>query len=267
MSILTVSRLFGTGCRAVITEIVNSMSYTLVDKKLLLENIRESGVKWETWAQELDESAPSFWERYDRSFKGFGALLQSALYRHAVRDNVVLKGRGSNFLMKGVPHAYRIRFIASLENRIERVAKRESIDWETAELLVRKSDEGKKKFVRALYGKKLAKEKHYDEVFNTELQSVDEMVDTITRTLKARSKLKTPEAQKILSIRAAAARIKAALITDPALYIPVLELDHTDTEIVLRGIVRSSEQLERITEAAKEKAGEWPLKVELRYRV
>jgi cytidylate kinase len=267
MSILTVSRQFGTGCRAVLTEVIDSLEYTLVDKKALLTNIRASGVKWETWAQELDEIAPSFWERYDRSFKGFGALLQSILYQHAVWDNVVLKGRGANFLMEGVPYAFRIRFIASLQNRIERVAARESIDRETAELLVRKSDDGKAKFVYALYGKDVNDARHYDSIFNTERQSVDEMVDIIRRTLSARNALKTPEAVKLLSMRAASARVKARLITDPALYVPVLELDTTDEEIVLRGIVRNSEQLKRISEAAGETAGEWPLKIELRYRV
>ena len=267
MSILTVSRQFGTGCRAILTEVIDSLGYTLIDKKALLENIRASGVKWVNWAQELDESAPSFWERYDRSFKGFGALLQSILYQHAVRDNVVLKGRGANFLMEGVPYAFRIRFIASLENRIERVADRESIDRETAELLVRKSDDGKAKFVYALYGKDVNDARYYDSIFNTELQSVDEMIDIIRRTLSARDGLKTPEAHRLLTMRAASARIKARLITDPSLYVPVLELDHTDTEIVLRGIIRNSNQLKRITEAARETAGEWPLKVELRYRV
>ena len=68
------------------------------------------------WAQELDESCPTFWEKYDRSFKGFGALLQSIQLRYALQDNVVLRGRGANFLMAGIPHAYRIRVVGLLED-------------------------------------------------------------------------------------------------------------------------------------------------------
>jgi osmotically-inducible protein OsmY len=53
---------------------------------------------------------------------------------------------------------------------------------------------------------------------------------------------------------------------DSRLYVPVLEVDCSDREIVLRGIVRNSVQYEGIVETARELAGDTPVKVELRYR-
>lgn len=267
MAILTVSREYGSGSKEIIREIMSSLHYSLVDKKVVLKDVAESGVKWETWAKELDHTSPSLWEKYDRSFRGFGALLQSILFGYALQDDVILKGRGANFLLEGIPHAYRVRLVAPLEKRIAYIAMRDSLDSETAQLVIERADAEKAGFVHALYGKNVKKAKHYDAVFDTGEQTAEEITDIIKKSLKERDELKTPEAVKLLSMRAVSAKIKAKLFMDPRLYVPVLDVDCTETDIVLRGIVRNSDQFKRIAAAAKETAGEWPLKVELRYRV
>lgn len=267
MAILTVSRKYGSGSRDVLRIVIDTLGYELLDKQALMADIETSGLKWASWARELDETSPFFWERYDRSFKGFGALAQSIILDRALRDNVILKGRGGNFVLEGIPHVFRVRFVAPMEDRIKRIIERDSLDAENARLVIEKSDEGKKGFIYALYGKKVNNANHYDAVFNTGRQSVEEMADVILRTLASREALKTPEGCKTLELRAVTAKIKAKLIMDPKLYVPVLEVESGADEVVLRGIVRNSDQYERITAAAKELAGEWPVKVELRYRV
>ncbi len=267
MAILTVSRAYGSGSKEIITEIMNSLNYSLVDKKVLMNDIGESGVKWQTWARELDEISPSFWERYDRSFRGFGALLQSILLNYALQDNVILKGRGANYLLEGIPYAYRIRLVASLEKRVEYITQRDSLDSETARFVIDRADAEKAGFVYALYGKDVKEAQGYDAVFDTSDQAVQAITEIIKKSLVERDALETPEAHKLLSLRAVSIKIKAKIIMDPRLYVPVLDVDCTERGIVLRGIVRNSEQFKRIVAAAQEVAGDWPLKVELRYRV
>ena len=267
MAILTVSRQFGSGSTEVLKDILSSLHYALVDKRAILGDIRARSVKWETWAKEIDETTPSLWEKYDRSFRGSGALVQSILLNYALQDHVILKGRGANFLLTGVPHAFRTRFVAPLDQRLERITMRDSVDEDTARLLIEKTDQGRAGFVKALYGKDVNDPRNYDAVFDTGSQSGADIVELIKQTLIARSELKTSDAQKLLSRRAVSAGIKAKLITDPRLYVPVLDVECTETELVLRGIVRSPDQFRRIVEAARELAGEWPVKVELRYRV
>jgi cytidylate kinase len=266
MAILTTSREFGSGNMEIVRAIMASLHYTFVDKEVLFKEIRAIGGKWEIWAKELDESCPRFWEKYDRSFKGYGALLQSIQLRYALQDNVVLRGRGANFLMEGIPYAYRIRVVGLLEDRIERITVRESIDQETARWLIEKSDRERAGFVHALYGKDMTDPQFYDAVFDKGRQSLDEIIETVKQTLLARDKLKTDSAQRLLSMRAVSAKIKARLIMDPLLYVPILDVECTETELVLRGIVRNSDQYTGIVEAARELAADLPLKVELRYR-
>ena len=208
MAILTTSREFGSGNMEIARAIMASLHYTFVDKEVLFKEISAIGGKWEIWAKELDESCPSFWEKYDRSFKGFGALLQSIQLKYALQDNVVLRGRGANFLMEGIPHAYRIRVVGLLEDRIERITVRESVDQETARWLIEKSDRERAGFVHALYGKDVSDPQFYDAVFDKGRQSLDEIIETVKQTLLARDKLKTDAAQRLLSMRAVRPRSK-----------------------------------------------------------
>ena len=267
MAILTAAAQFGCGSKEILQEVGTSLNYDLVNKRRLMNDIRACGVKWEKWAKELDESSPGLWERYDRSFRGFWALLQSILLDYALQDNVMLKGRGANFLLEGIPYAFRIRFVASQDSRIESISLRDSLPQAKVRSLIEKSDEDKAGAIFAVYGKDVNDAQSYDAVFDTGRQSVSEMADAIIQGLLSRNELNTPAARRILSMRAVAAKIKAKVVMDSRLYVPVFDVICTETELVLKGIVRNSDQYEGIVDAARELLGEFSLKVQLRYRV
>jgi cytidylate kinase len=267
MAILTASRQFGSGSREIIQAVAASLHYVQVDREVLLNEIREIGGKWEEWAREFDEKSPSIWERYDRSFKGFQAIFQSILLKFALRDNVVLTGRGANFLLEGIPHAYRIRVIAPLDDRIERVMIRDSLDRDAARQLVEKTDRERAGFVQTVYGKDVSDPRGYDAVFDSARQSLSEIAEVVKQTLLAKDESKTEVAQRLLFMRSASARLTTAIVTDPRLYVPILQVDATEEELVLRGIVRNTDEFRRIVEAARQLAADAPLKIELNYRI
>lgn len=266
MAILTMSRQFGSGIREIRQRIATSLNYAYVDKESMLNEIRTRGGKWEQWAREFDQTSPSIWEKHDWSFIGFAAILQSVLLSHALRDNVILAGRGTNFLLEGIPHAYRIRFVAPMEERVKRIAEWKSVDLKSAGCVAKETDQDRAGFVKALYGKDLNDPRNYDAVYDTAATSADDIVAQVTEALLARDKFNTPAAQKLLTMRAAAARVKSALITDPQLYVPTLEVEPTESGIVLRGIVRNANQFKEIEEAALMLARNIHLEVKLRYR-
>ena len=266
MAILTASRQVGSGWAEVRQAIVSSLGYESIDKAKLLYEIRPLGRKWEQWAQELDRSRPSIWEKYDWSFKGFGALVQSILLNYALKDNVCLTGRGANFLLENIPNAFRIRIVAPMDQRIERIAKSESVSQETAEWMADKADRDSAGFVQALYGKNMNDPKYYDVVFDSGVKSVDEISMEVKEALLARDSLKTETSQKILKMRSLAATIKAAIFTEPRLYIPTLDVESSGTELILRGIVHNPSQHRLIEEMVRKISGEIPVRCELRHR-
>jgi cytidylate kinase len=266
MAILTISREFGGGGREIGQAAAERLGYVYVDKERILKDMRAQGQAWEEWAKGLDEHSPSLWERYDWSFRGFGALVRSILLEYSVKDNAVLMERGGNFLLKGVPHSFRIRVIAPLPARLERIMLRESVDYDTARWLTEKTDRDRYEFINALFGKDWNDPEGFDEVFNTGIQPVEAVTDTVCDTLRARDDLKTDEAQEALRIRSAAAKLEAGLVTYPFLFVNTLEVVVERGNLVLKGVVRDPKQKRRVEDIARKLAGEVPLELCLHYR-
>jgi len=84
----------------------------------------------EEFGKEFDEHYPNMWERFDRSYTGFVILSQSIILSHALKDNVIIVGRGGNFLLRDVPFALNVRIIAPREQRLEAIMKRENLSRE-----------------------------------------------------------------------------------------------------------------------------------------
>jgi len=263
-AVLTISREFGSGGREIGQAVAKELGYDYVDREAILADIRKDGPKWEQWAEDLDEHCPTVWEKYDWSFRGFAALVQWHILEHAQRGGVVIMGRGGNFVLKGVPHAFRVRVTAPLDARVERIVKREGVDRETARWLCEKTDSERSRFLHAIYGGRWDDPAEYDHVFSVAGQSVDLEVKAVIDALAHRTV--TEEAQAGLRLRVAAARVKAGIATDPAFFIPVIDVLPDGDGLVLRGITHTPKEHRRIEEAARELASGIPLRFELHYR-
>jgi cytidylate kinase len=266
MAILTVSREFGSGGREIGRAVAEALHYEYIDKAAILSGIRAAGKKWEEWGKDLDEHCPTVWEKYDWSFRGFGALIQSLIMEHALNDRVVIMGRGGNFLLKDIPYALRIRVAAPLEKRVERIMERESVDRETAHWLVEKTDKGRASFIHVLYGKRWDDPEEYDMIFNTGDHTLEEITERVKKGLMDREKFNTREAKELLRMRSLAAKVKAGIATDPGIFIPVLDVDHVGEGLVLRGVIHNPKEHKRVEDAARKIAGDVPIRCELHYR-
>lgn len=266
MSILTISREYGSGGREIGQAVTKALQYEYVDKDKMLADIRATGPRWEQWARGLDEHCPSVWEKYDWSFRGFAALIQSVILNYALKGNVVIMGRGGNFLLKNIPHAFRVRIVAPVEARIERIMKREGLDKDTARWLCEKTDSERSCFIHAIYGKRWDDPAEYDKVFAVSDQVVDDVVRAVQDALVERQRKDTEEAMNFLRMRALAAKVKAGITTNPNFFIPTLDVFYDGTEIVLRGVTHTPKEHKRIEDTAKELAGGMPVRCELHYR-
>jgi len=266
MAILTVSREYGSGGREIGQAVAKILHYDYIDKEQLLGDMRSSGKKWEEWGKNLDEHCPTIWEKYDWSFRGFGALIQSHILNHALSNKVVIMGRGGNFLLKGIPYALRIRVVAPIDMRIERIIKRESVDKDTAQWLIEKTDRERSCLIHLLYGKHWDDGAEYDALFNTGVKTLDEIVNIIKDMLLEKENINTDAARKLLQIRAMAAKIKAEILIDQDLFIPTLDVYPDGENLILRGVIHNPKEHKTIEDKARKIAGGVPLKCELHYR-
>jgi cytidylate kinase len=267
MAILTISREYGSGGREIGRAVSRELGYSYIDRTKILEDIRQAGEKWEKWSETLDEHCPTVWEKYDWSFKGFAALIQSVILQETLKDNVVIMGRGGNFLLRDIPLALRVRINAPIEERMARIVTRESVDVKTARWLIEKTDSERACFISAIYGKRWDDTAEYDMTIDTADSSLDEISSMIAKTLKKKDELKSDKTMELLRMRALAANVKAAIATDASFLIPVFDVFAEEGTVVIRGVVHTPAEHKRIEEAAQKIAGSIPVRCELHYRM
>jgi cytidylate kinase len=271
MAILTIARKYGSGGREIGQAIAGQLNYDYIDRRRILDDMRAEGKQWEDRAKYFDENYPNLWERYDWSFRGFVALNQSYFLRYALKDKAVIMGRGGNFLLKGIPFVLGIRVIAPIEKRIEKVMEKEGVNSENAKWLIEKADHEIARAIYLIYGRDWDNPAEYEMVFNTGIQSTDEIIATIKNALFEKEKLSTEKARIILKLRALALKIKADISTNPRYSISVLDVDPKEEGmiekgVVIRGIVHNQDDIKEIEESAKRLAGDIPIECELQYR-
>ena len=271
MAILTIARKYGSGGREIGQSVAEQLNYEYVDRRKILDDMKQEGKKWEERAKYFDENYPDVWERFDWAYRGFVALNQRYFLDHALKDKAVIMGRGGNFLLKGIPFALRVRVIAPMEKRIEKVMEREGVNSENARWLIEKADHEMAGAIYLIYGRDWDDPAEYEMVFNTGIQPPDDIVEAIKNALLEKEKLNTEKARGILRLRALAAKIKAEIVTNPGLCISVMEVipkeeGLVEQGLVLRGTVHNQNNIKQIEEIARKLAGDVPIQVVLHYR-
>jgi cytidylate kinase len=266
MAIVTISRECGSGGEEIGKAVARKLKYEFVYRSTIYREIEKHGEQWLKWGTELDEHAPSIWERFDRSFAGYVALVEHCIYEVALKNNVVILGRGGNWLLQEIPHALRVRIIAPMEDRIRLVGEREGVNREAAEKILKFSDHERSIFLKRAFHRDWTHVEDYDLILNTSHLSYDEVVKLIIDEIPARDKQATPEAEEKLRRLALTAKVKADIRTDFRVFIPTLEVIHDGTAIVIRGVARDLKQQERVVEIARRSASPTKVRSELHVR-
>jgi cytidylate kinase len=220
MAILTVSFQMGAGGPEVGMAVAQRLGYRYVDQELLQDAVRRYGLAEEKLSH-LDESKPSLFERFDAETRHYITILQTTLLEFAEVDNVVLMGRGGQWLLRGIPHVLRIRLIAPFEHRVRQWIKRstelarETPNQRAAADFLRRDDAEKRGRMRYLYEVDVDEPTLYDVVINTEKLPYDAIVDMIERAARHPTVSTTERARQIVVDRALASRVQVALAIHP----------------------------------------------------
>jgi cytidylate kinase len=220
MAILTISHQMGAGGPEVGMSVAQRLSYRYVDQELLQDAVRRYGLAEEKLSH-LDESKPSLFERFDAETRHYITILQTTLLEFAEVDNVVLMGRGGQWLLRGIPHVLRIRLIAPFEHRVRQWIKRssdlarETPNQRAAADFLRRDDAEKRGRMRYLYEVEVDEPTLYDIVVNTEKLPYEAIVDMIERAARHSSVATTDRARQIVADRALASRVQVALAIHP----------------------------------------------------
>src|SRR5260370_21022302 len=122
MGIIRISHQMGTGGPEIGMALAK-LDYRYVDQDLISDAARRYGCVEEKLSH-LDESKPSLFERFDVETRRYITVIQTALLEFADADNIVLMGRGGQWLLRGIPHLLRVRITEPFEQRVRNCVRR-----------------------------------------------------------------------------------------------------------------------------------------------
>ncbi len=190
MAIITISRQIGSGGDEIAARLAKELGFTLVDQGLLVPLMQEHGLSKADF-EELDE------ERHERGALGREEsrvhvdLLQALIADLAAEKDLVVLGRGGQFIFRGSPGALHVRVVAGAKERVKRLMEERGVEEKAAVGLIQESDEARRAFIEYHYGEDLDAPAHYDLILNTDRLSLEaatqvirlavEMMDLIKR--------------------------------------------------------------------------------------
>ena len=188
MSVITISREFGSEGSLIAEKAAQALGYHLADKATIEAILRpEYGTS--EFLREYG-AAPGFWDRFDlhrmdRRQQMIEALNKAilALARHG---HTVIVGRGGFSVLEGLADVLHVRVQAPLPVRIQRVRELpEAGVASRAERFIQENDRVQKAFIESVYGVPWDSAKRFDLVLDTGKLALDTAVAMLLLAVKA----------------------------------------------------------------------------------
>ena len=263
MAIITISHQMGAGGPEIGMALGQKLGFHYVDQELLSDAVRRYGLAEEKLSH-LDETKPTLFERFDTETRQYITVLQTTLLEFAEADNVVLMGRGGQWLLRGIPHVLRVRIIAPFEQRVRRWIKRtteltgETPNQRAVVDLIRRDDGEKAGRMRYLYEVDLADPTLYELVVNTEKLKCEAVVEMIERVASRPEMAITDAGRRVVASRTLASRVQVALAIHPETRRYRISVEAADGVVTLEGTAA----LDRAVEVARGVSGVMQVKTQ-----
>ena len=112
--------------------------------------------------------------------------LRAVIIELAKSQAIVIRGRGSQFILKDFPGAFHVLVVAPLDLRVKRVMERMKLDEEKAKNEIKRSDSNHQEFLRRYFHAEPENPLDYHIVLNSELMSIQEAASVIVNAVNMR---------------------------------------------------------------------------------
>ena len=201
MSIITIARQFGAGGKTMGSRVAKRLGYNLVDEEIVELIAQEANIEPE-WVDSVAREAGTekFLKRMMFKFgpyrKGYVnvateadpgffdgnlyiSLLHKIMPRIAEQDNVVIIGRGSQYILADYPDTYHFLLIADPEYRIKFMMDHYNLDRKQAQVVVDKQSKRRLNLYRYFGRTDYDQPAHYHIVFNMNKIAMDTAVHSV----------------------------------------------------------------------------------------
>ena len=168
MSVITISREFGSEGDTIAHQVAQSLNYHFVDQKFIGDILGQYGYV------EFDKeftTLPTFWERFDAQREKqrdlMAQMLNQVIEAFAHHGNVVLLGRVGFEVLGKYTDVLHVRLQAPFSVRVRRIMTQQGLSLEEAESAVKQSDKVRVAFVEEFYKVPWGSIHAFDMVINT----------------------------------------------------------------------------------------------------
>ncbi len=264
MAVLAISRQRGSEGSIIARALAERLSYRYVDKDALVQEARKYGLaETRKLPPEIEEKAPSFWERLNEERQRYQILLRAIILDFAEQDNVILAGRGSEVILKDVSHVLRAKVVAPVALRIRRIVERGEFDAATAPGVVHQSDRDRAGYFKYLFHADWMDYSLYDVVINSARTRGEAAIGLLEGLLRAPEFAPTPKSLALLRDMALASRVEVSLTISHDLGISDMQVAAHGGAVELRGTVFADELVDQAEEIARKVPGVGSLDNEL----
>lgn len=243
MSIVAITREIGSLGTYIGVEVAKRLSYEFIRQDITREAAREYQVLEEKLVDAVEER-PGIFEVMSRSARRYQAFVAAEVLDAALKERVVIIGRWSTLLLRGIRHAVRVRVCASLETRVARIMERLAVDRAEALRRIQANDEGVRARVRQRFDVEWSDPLLYDLTINTDHVSLETGLTQLLKVVEAPEFQPTEASRLELQDRALAARIRARLKADRKTGTVELQIQADGGRVMLAGTVFHEGELE-----------------------
>ncbi|MFA6471412.1 MAG: cytidylate kinase-like family protein [Candidatus Latescibacterota bacterium] len=196
MAVMTISRLSGSGGDIIASQVAEGLGYGLVDSSIIIRVAEEAGVSIEH-AKSLDGRSTSKTIEWLKSLigpntekflreagkhmdeasrlnqDGYFVYAKNLILELAKKGNVVIVGRGGQFILKDWENAFHVRIIADMQSRIYWIREHYKISEAEALDRIKKSDIVRRNFIERNFGVSWDDQLPYHGIINTSKMGVD----------------------------------------------------------------------------------------------
>lgn len=191
MAVITISRQFGAGGITLGQQLAKKLGYGFIYEEII-EKVAEKAAVSKDWVKSLDKDGGGTLSNFMAGFvpsrlidhifdtqrqymdeKTYIKLLYQIVPQIAQRDNIVIIGRGAQFILKDYPNTHHVLLIADLAHRINFMMRRYQLSEDAARKAVTKEDVRRRKLLRLFKAVDYDRPEHYDLVLNMGKINID----------------------------------------------------------------------------------------------
>ena len=197
MAIITISRQFGAGGKTLTREVAARLNYAAAHEEIIeqltdLANLSNEGVR-SFEAEHPDSTPPSVGSMSPRRFidrifdskrkeivdQQYADLLHKIIPQIADKGNVIILGRGAQFILNDYQEAYHVLLVAEEKDRIKFIQDNYDLSYDQAREAVIKQEKRRLKLMKLFHHEDYDLPVHYDLVLNMSKMQMNRAVELV----------------------------------------------------------------------------------------